>query len=206
MAVLHPLFLCLEKRDVLVVGAGAVAERKIADLLAAGACVRVVAPEATARVQELARAKRVAWQARALRAADLDGAWLAIAATSDPRAQRLARAAADRRRVFLVAVDDVANATAYAGSIVRRGGFTVAISSSGQTPALTRLFREVLEEALPAEDWARAARAMRARWKRDGTPMADRFGELVRAFAARAAKQRVSPPRAPAKKRPRRRP
>ena len=62
----------------------------------------------------------------------------------------------------------------------RRPPFLVAISSSGEAPALSRLLREVIEGALPAPRWIAAARALRAEWKRDGTPMADRFPALVR--------------------------
>jgi siroheme synthase-like protein len=183
---LFPIFLRLEGRDVLVVGAGSVAERKILDLVDTGARVRVVAPEGTAAVEELARTGSVTWERRTFTPADADGAWLIVAATSSPEAQRAAAEAAERHRTFLIAVDDLPNATAYSGSIIRRAPFLVAISSSGATPALTRLLREVLEQALPDATWVEAARALRDRWKAEGTPMGSRFGELVRAFRTKA--------------------
>lgn len=182
---LFPLFLKLAGRDVLVIGAGEVAERKIADLVTSGAKVRVVAPEATESVKALAAAGAVTWEARRFAESDVDGAWLVIAATTDDDAQRRAGAAAEARRVFVIAVDDLANATAYSGSIIRRDPFLVAISSSAAAPALTRLLREVLEQALPDATWVDAARALRDKWKADGTPMSSRFGELVRAFKQR---------------------
>jgi siroheme synthase-like protein len=111
-----------------------------------------------------------------------------VAATSDAGVQRAATDAAEERRLFILAVDDIANATAYSGAIVRRPPFTVAISSSGQTPALTRLLREILEDALPPADWVARAKALRARWLAAGTPHGARFAELVRDFAARAGK------------------
>ncbi len=179
-ASLHPLFLKLEKRLVLVVGAGAVAERKVAALLETRASVLVVAPEATAELQRLARAGDVQWHARAFADADVDGAWLVVAATSDAAAQQRVAAAAEARRVFVIAVDDPPNASAYSGAVVRRSPFTIAISSSGETPALTRLVREVIEHVLPPDDWVEHAKKLRARWLAAGTPMGERFGELVR--------------------------
>lgn len=182
-ASLHPLFLKLQRRLVLVVGAGPVAERKVASLLEARASVRVVAPEATAGLQRLARAGDVTWHARAFAEADVDEAWLVFAATSDPAAQRRVAAAAEARRVFVIAVDDPPNASAYSGAVVRRSPFTIAISSSGETPALTRLVREVIEHVLPSDAWVEHAKKLRARWLAAGTPMGERFGELVRELA-----------------------
>jgi siroheme synthase-like protein len=184
-APLHPIFLKLEGRVVLVVGAGAVAERKVDDLVAAGARVRVVSPEATDAVRAMAARGAIEWQARAFAEADADGAWLAVAATGDAEAQRAVAAACEARRVFVIAVDDLPNASAYSASVVRRAPFTIAISSAGEAPALSRLLREVLEQALPDAQWVEAARALRDKWRAEGTPMESRFAELVRAFKAR---------------------
>lgn len=181
-----PLFLLLEGRAVVVVGAGSVAERKVLDLLAAGAHVTCVAPRAAPPLEELARCRKITWEARPFAPGDLDGAWLAFAATDDASVQRAVASAAEERRVFLVAVDDVPNASAYSGSILRRPPYVVAISSGGEAPALTRLLREILEAVLPGEDWIAAAQALRAKWKHEGTPVASRFGELVRAFKGRS--------------------
>lgn len=183
---LFPLFLDLRDRPALVVGAGSVGTRKIRDLVEHGARVRVVAPEAHEEVKALAGAGQIAWEARPFRAEDCEGAWLAIAATADPEVQAAVLRAANERRIFLIAVDDTANATAYSGAILRRPPLTVAISSNGEAPALVRLLRELFEEALPAADWVDAARALRAKWRAEGTPMGSRFAELVRAFKERA--------------------
>jgi precorrin-2 dehydrogenase/sirohydrochlorin ferrochelatase len=185
-AELLPLFLKLEGRTVLVVGAGPVAETKVKSLLGARARVRLVAPEATATLARLASEGRLQWVARRFEEADVDGAWLVFAATSDAGAQRASFEASLARRVFCIAVDDPPNATAYSGGVVRRPPFTIAISSSGAAPALTRLVRELVEQILPGEEWVEHARHLRARWLAEGTPMADRFAELVRELAERA--------------------
>jgi uroporphyrin-III C-methyltransferase/precorrin-2 dehydrogenase/sirohydrochlorin ferrochelatase len=175
----------LAGRTVLVVGAGAVAERKIEALLEAGAHVRVVAPDASPRVHELASAGSLEWSARPFVESDADGTWLVVAATADAEVQQGVAAAAEARRIFAVAVDDPANASAYSAAVVVRPPLTVAISSSGALPALTRLLREILEDVLPADDWIEHARALRARWLADKTPATDRFGDLVRELAAK---------------------
>jgi len=183
---MFPLFLRLEGRRVVVVGAGIVATGKVRELLGCGARLTVVAPRASDVVSALAASGAIELRRRPFVASDLDDAWLVAAATDDGAVQAEVARTADERRVWLIAVDDVAHATAYSGSVLRRPPFLVAISSSGAAPALTRLVREVLESALPAESWVDAARALRADWKSRGTPMGDRFAELVRAFSERA--------------------
>ncbi|HVJ93430.1 MAG TPA: bifunctional precorrin-2 dehydrogenase/sirohydrochlorin ferrochelatase [Labilithrix sp.] len=183
---LYPLFLRLAGKDVLVVGGGSVAERKIQDLVEAGARVRIVALATTPLVDSMAERGLVTVARRAFEEADVDGTWLVVAATSDPAVQALACARADRDRVLSIAVDDPPNGSAFSASVIRRGPLTIAISSSGEAPALTRLVREVFEQALPDRDWVDAARALREKWRAEGTPMTSRFSELVRAFKERA--------------------
>ena len=183
---LFPLYLKLEGRRVVVIGAGSVAERKIVDLEQAGARVRVIAPRATPVVAELADRGAIDWEARPFEEGDVDDAWLVIASTTDPEVQRRASDAAQSRRTFCVAVDDLPNGSAYSAAIIRRAPFTVAISSSGEAPALARLLRDVIEQMLPDESWVEAARALREKWRAEATPFGSRFGELVRAFKERA--------------------
>jgi siroheme synthase-like protein len=186
-----PLFLKVEGRRLVVVGGGDVGERKAASLLDAGAAVTVVAPDATPALRALAAEGRLAWTARPFAERDVEGAWLVYAATSDPATQSAVSRACETARIFCVAVDDPSHATAYSASVVRRPPFTVAISSGGATPALTRLVREVIEHVLPAEGWVERAQALRAQWLAQRTPMADRFAELVREIA------QASPPDPP---------
>ena len=182
---LYPLFLKVEGRLALVVGAGPVAERKVEGLLAAGARVRVVAPRATEGSKPSRAPGRSSTRARQFEEEDMDGVWLAFAATSDAEAQSRVATAATSRCLFVVAVDDPAHATAYSGAVVERPPFLVAISSVGRDAGLTRLLREILEETIPRDGWVARAMELRAKWKDEGTPMADRFAELVRDFKGR---------------------
>lgn len=176
---LYPLFLRLRGRRVLVVGAGEVGSRKVRELVEAGADVIVVAPEVSPAIEALP----ITVHRRAFVAGDVDDVWLVIAATNNRAVNATVATAAEARRVFVNAVDDPPNASAFFGSVIRRAPFLVAISSSGQLPAVSRLLREVIESALPSDDWVARARTLRAEWKRTNTPMNARFGQLVRAIA-----------------------
>jgi len=179
MADLLPLFVDLAARRVLLVGGGRVAEAKLRQLVAAGADVRVVAPAIGAPI----RAAGVEIAEREFEEGDVDGAWLVVAAAT-PEVNRHVAAAAELRRVFVNAVDDPSNATAYLSGVLRRGGVTIAISTSGDAPGLTALLREALEAVLPVdlERWAAVARLRRRTWKRDGVPMESRKPLLLRAL------------------------
>ena len=181
MSELLPLFLNLTGRDVLLVGGGRVAEAKLRQLLAAGARVRVVAPA----VVDGIRTAGVAIDERGFEAADLDGVWLVVAAAT-PDVNRTVGDAAEARRIFVNAVDDPANATAFLSGVVRRDGVTLAISTSGDAPALTSLLRESLDAVLPRDlaAWVETAREERVAWRRDGVAMDERKPLLLRALNA----------------------
>jgi siroheme synthase-like protein len=182
MTELLPLFLNLHGREVLLVGAGPVAAAKLLQLLAAGARVRIVAPAVTG---DIPPHPDVTIERRPFVPSDLDGAWLVVAAAT-PEVNRQVADEADPRRIFVNAVDDPANATAFLSGVVRRDGVTLAISTSGAAPALTALLREGFDALLPRElaAWMWQARASRAAWKRDGVPMAARKPRLLQALNA----------------------
>ena len=179
MSELLPVFLKLEGRSVLLVGGGRLAKSKLPGLLAAGAAVRVVAPEID---PEIARSA-VTLERRGFEPADLEGAWLVVAAAT-PEVNRAVSRAAEERRVFVNAVDDVASATAYLGGVVRKGGVVVAVSTQGKAPALAGLLREALEAILPdeLELWIEIAKEERAAWKQARVPMTERRPLLLRAL------------------------
>ena len=173
---MYPVFLKLTGRPVVVVGGGLVAAGKLTSLLAEGARVTVVAPQIRPEIEQ----SGVALKRRAFVPDDLDEAWYVVAA-APPEINRQVIAAAEPRRVFVNAVDDPENASAYAGSVVRRSGVTVAFSTDGRAPALAGLLREALEQWLPRdlETWMAAADDARRAWKRDGVPMGRRRPMLL---------------------------
>lgn len=185
---LLPLFLDLTGRDVLLVGGGPVALAKLRQLLAAGARVRVVSPVVLHEVERLARSAgtpstEVHIVRRGFQPSDLDEVWLVVAAAT-PTVNREVAQAANERRVFVNAVDDPANASAYLSGVVRRDEVTIAVSTSGDAPALTSLVREALDAVLPRElaEWVTVARNERLQWRRDGASMEERKPLLLRAL------------------------
>ena len=173
---LLPIFLNLNGRDVVLVGGGGVAAAKLQALVAAGARVRVIAPMLDADIERAgAEPGRVELVRRQFVDADLDGAWLVVAAAT-PDVNRRVAAAAETRRVFVNAVDDPANATAFLSGTIRRDGVTLAISTNGDAPALTALVREALDALLPDDlgTWVTQARRARTEWRQSKVEMASR--------------------------------
>ena len=148
----YPVFLNLRGRRAVVIGGGAVAEQKVLGLIAAGAHVTVVSPETTPRLAELAAGGGIDLRRRPYRTGDLAGAWLAIAGTDDRGANAQVWAEAEREGVLLNAVDDLDHCSFIAPAIHREGDITVAVSTSGKSPALAaRLRRRVARLVGPAE-------------------------------------------------------
>ena len=101
----YPVFLDVRGRTALVVGGGAVAERKAAGLARAGACVRVVAPTVTAGLEAQARDGLVDLRRRAFRENDVEGVFLVYAATDDAAVNEAVYAEAERAPVLEAACD-----------------------------------------------------------------------------------------------------
>lgn len=147
MPTYYPAFLNVQGRRCVVIGGGDVGEEKARKLLECGARVVVISPQVTKDLRALAEVEAVAWIQRGYLAGDLDGAFLAIAATSDSKVNRLVAKDAEERNVLLNVVDVTHLCTFVAPSIVRRGEVTIATSTGGASPALARKFREELSRS-----------------------------------------------------------
>src|SRR5215470_6950701 len=180
---LLPLFLNLAGRRVLLVGGGPVAAAKLRQLLASAANIHVVSPEVVDDIERTGASSAVTISRREFTSSDLDDAWLVVAAAT-PEVNREVAEAAEARRIFVNAVDDPANATAFLSGVVRRGGVAMAISTNGEAPALAGLLREALDAVLPTDlqAWMDEARRQRVVWRRDGVPMEKRRPLLLEAL------------------------
>jgi len=169
---LFPLFVEMEGRPCVVLGGGAVAERKVEGLLAAGAVVTVVSPALSPGLATHASGGRITHVARPYAEGDLAGAALAFAATDDGAVNADVAREGRARGVWVNAADDPAYCDAILPAVVRRGAVTVAVSTGGASPALARAVRERIEAALPAaygplaEVAADARRELRAAGRR----------------------------------------
>lgn len=145
------MFLKLGGRPCLVVGAGTIAESKITSLIEADAQVLVVAPDATPGVRWWAQAKRVEWRQRGFQPSDLDGMFIVVAATSSTELHKQIFQEATLRGVLCNIVDVPELCDFYYPAVVQRGVLQIAVSTSGQSPALAQRLRIELEEQFGPE-------------------------------------------------------
>lgn len=141
----YPVTLDLAGRRCVVIGGGAVAERKVKGLLIADASITVISPALTPGLAALAAVNRVVHVARRYRAGDLRAAALAFATTGDVAVNAAVSREGRRRGILVNAADDPANCDFILPSVLRRGDLTVAVSTGGAAPALARSVREGLE-------------------------------------------------------------
>lgn len=123
----YPSGLRLAGRKVVVVGGGHVAQRRVPQLIAAGADVHVVSPDVTPAIEGLVGAAEVVWHRRRFEESDLDECWYVVAATDDTEANERVSAAAERQRIFCVRADDATRATAWTPAVGRAAGVTIAV-------------------------------------------------------------------------------
>ncbi len=142
----YPIFAIIENKPCLVVGGGAVGERKVQDLLAAGARVTVVSPTLTPELAALASRGEIRYLAADFTASQVEGMALVMAATDDPEVNAKVSAAAQARAIWVNVADEPEHCTFIVPAQVRRGDLTLAISTGGASPALARQVREELQQ------------------------------------------------------------
>lgn len=156
MAKEYPIRVDLEGERVVVVGGGAVAERRVERLVDAGADVRVVAPEVTDRLEAQTQSGRIDWEDRPYREGDLRGARLVFAATDDPSVQSNVVAEATRREIPVDAVGRDAEGDVSVPAVAELGPIRLSVDTGGGSPALAGALRRHLESELDP-GWARGA-------------------------------------------------
>ena len=155
MPTFYPVFLNLTERRCVIIGGGQIAEGKISKLLDSGAKIIVISPDATQGIRGFAERGQIELDLRKYQEGDLQGAFLAIAATNDRAVNQEIFEEAEKQGILLNAVDDMPRCSFIAPSIVEKGPVTVAISTGGASPALARKLREKMEVS-SALDWADA--------------------------------------------------
>jgi precorrin-2 dehydrogenase/sirohydrochlorin ferrochelatase len=146
-----PAFLDLRGKLCVVAGGGRVAERKIRSLLRAGASVKVIGPELTKPLLRLKLDGKIVHRARLFRPRDLQGAVLTFAATDDRATNERVSRQAFKMKIPVNVVDAPALSSFIVPSLVERGDLLLAISTSGQSPALARLLRRKLQKEMGPE-------------------------------------------------------
>ena len=147
----YPIFLNLRNQRALVVGGGEVAERKVATLLETGALVDLVARDLTADLNKRVDADQVRFLGPEFHPGHLDGRFLVIAATDDKELNHRISLEAQQKGMLVNAVDQPADCNFIVPSVLRRGDLSIAISTSGKSPALARKIRKNLEDQFGEE-------------------------------------------------------
>ena len=176
-----PMMVKLEGRRCVVVGAGAVAEEKIAGLLPHLPQVTVVSPQATKKIQKQARAGILTWKQRRFRSNDVSESFLVIAATDSAAVNAAVFRACTARGVLCNSVDDPPNCDFFYPAVVRRGALQIAISTNGRSPALASRLRRELEQQFGPEwaNWLRHIGNMRDQILREQMSPIERREQLL---------------------------
>ncbi len=146
---LLPIFLKLDGRRGLLVGAGTVALDKVGSLLKTGLRLRVIAPQARPEIRALAADGTLEWIQRPFEPADLDGNFIVIAATDVPEVNTAVYRGCVERGIVCNSVDDIPNCDFFFGSVVSRGDLQIAISTAGESPAMAQRLRREIDAQLP---------------------------------------------------------
>jgi precorrin-2 dehydrogenase/sirohydrochlorin ferrochelatase len=199
---LFPMFLKLDGKPCLLVGAGHVGENKLRSLIRSGARVQVVSPQATPGVRRLASKKKIAWLRRKFMPRDLDGMLLVVVATSSPSVNKRVSEQARRRGALCNAVDDPLNCDFFYPAVVRRGDLQIAISTGGRSPELAHRLRKELQRQFGAKyaRWVEELGRRREELLSSSLPPAER-GRRLRALSSGQAFQRFARRMAPRAKR-----
>ncbi|MFA7060942.1 MAG: bifunctional precorrin-2 dehydrogenase/sirohydrochlorin ferrochelatase [Pedobacter sp.] len=143
-----PLHIDTHDRYILVVGGGAVACRKLRTLLSAHASVRVVSPVMNPEISALSASGAITARTGHYQASDLEGVFLAVAATNDAEVNRTIATDARQRGILAAVVDAPELSTCTFPAILRRGNLEISVSTGGRCPAFAALVRDVLSTVI----------------------------------------------------------
>ncbi len=148
---MYPVSLEITDKLCVVVGGGSVAERKVLGLLTAGAQVRVISPQLTQIIAELADDGRIEWLERGYEQGDLVGALLVFAATDSREVQEAVVREAGRAGQLVNVIDEPASCSFQVPAVIRRGDLTLTVSTGGKSPAVAAMVRRTLAESFGEE-------------------------------------------------------
>jgi uncharacterized protein len=149
---LYPIFVKLEKFDVLVVGGGNVGLEKLESLLRNSPKTRITVVAPFIRPETRAYAAlfpQVILQEKRFEPSDLEGKTFVIATTDDKAVNIEVKRLAEERRILANVADTPDYCDFYLGSIVQKGSLKIAISTNGKSPTVAKRLKENLNEILP---------------------------------------------------------
>jgi len=185
---LYPILLNIEERIVVIIGGGAIAYRKINDLLQTGAIIRIISPEIHKGIEELYKINfnRIEIVKRSYRHGDLEGAILVYSATNCRDINSKVFKEAESRKIFLNSVDDPSNCSFYVPSTMRRGDLILSISTSGASPAMAAKLRRLIEKDISddIEDILESLKRIRVILKNNNSLNSSARGDILKKIVA----------------------
>lgn len=149
----YPVNLQVRGRLCVVVGGGAVAERKVATLIDFNADVRVISPKLTSGLKDLVAKGKVEHIGKRYSFGDLSQAFLAIAASDSGKVNALVYEEAVEKRILVNVVDQPELCTFTLPSVVKHGELVIGVSTSGAYPLLARkIAQQIAEEFGPEHE------------------------------------------------------
>ena len=147
----YPIFLDIDNQNVIVVGGGEVAERKIKHLLNYGCTIYISSPHLTPHLQQLVTTKKIHHISDESLDTHMGTAFMVIAATDDAEVNSIIASQAKKHGLLINTVDQPKDCNFIMPSIVKRGNLQIAISTAGKSPALAKKIRKNLESSFPPE-------------------------------------------------------
>jgi siroheme synthase-like protein len=151
MSTYYPVSLKLEGKRCVVIGGGWGTEKRVKDLLDAGALVTLISPVAPADIEQLVKGDRIRWEERDYQPGDLEGAFLVVACPRDHSRNPEIWAEAEARGIPVNAIDDAPHCTFIFPAVHRQGDLVVAVSTAGKSPALAARIRDKIASELGPE-------------------------------------------------------
>lgn len=139
----YPIMLNIKNQEVVVVGGGTIAYRKIRGLLQAGANITVISPEIEERIETLRRERRIDWRKKEFESADITSALIVIAATNSNVVNELVAFATMKHQLVNV-VDNPELSNFHVPAKLTRGDLTISVATGGASPTLAKVIRDEL--------------------------------------------------------------
>ncbi|MBN2402878.1 MAG: bifunctional precorrin-2 dehydrogenase/sirohydrochlorin ferrochelatase [Spirochaetes bacterium] len=148
---LYPVFANLKNRLVVIVGGGEVAYRKLNDLLDSGAKIKIIALEIDKNIEDKQKnnSDSIEILKREYKSGDLQDAYIAFAATGNPDVNKAVYREAEKKRILMNSADDPENCSFFVPSMTRKGSLIIAVSTSGDSPAMAARLRKTFEKSIP---------------------------------------------------------
>ncbi|WP_075980654.1 NAD(P)-binding protein [Bacillus massilinigeriensis] len=141
----YPIHIDLSGKEVVVIGGGKVATRKVHGLISSGANITVVSPQISDDIKKLIQDNTICWKEKVFSPTDIAGAFLIIVATNNQETNKMVLESALPQQL-INAADDFHESNCIIPSMIKRGKLTISVSTNGASPTLTKYIRKSLEE------------------------------------------------------------